>query len=173
MYQFGSGKDTIYEAAGGHDIIEIRAGNMFQDLSFNASNIIADRTDSLVGGQDVVLDIVIGGKSYGQITIDDFQAKDVDTLKLFNADGVGYQSIDPQALYDTSGTAHQDYATADTSDRMAKFMDMMMDYMDAQAPYVPAGGSGELSHTAVQADTFQTASENQSVDPTQPTQSTG
>jgi Ca2+-binding RTX toxin-like protein len=122
VMSMGDGKDTIYETAGGNDVIKFAANRLFSDITMDAANVKAN-----IEGDDLVINYVSGGVSYAKMTIDSFRSTDISQLQLVDAGGSTVATLDMDAIIDGASTSLDPYAmgsswTVERLDQLAELI---------------------------------------------------
>ncbi len=122
VMSIGDGHDTIYEEAGGNDILKISANRLFSSIAMSADKVKVNIADG-----DMIINYVDGSKSYAAMTIDDYAHVNIKELDLVDTAGHTVATLDYAALMARAEQGSHDYtmATVWTVDRLHTFAELV------------------------------------------------
>ncbi|AVR98989.1 serralysin-like metalloprotease [Pseudoduganella armeniaca] len=124
VMSLGDGKDTIYEQAGGNDILKITGNRLFSNVTLSA-----DKVKVNIDGGDLVINLVDGDTSYAKMTVQDYSHVNIAALDLVDASGSTVAHLAFSDLVAQAEHGADPYAMASvwTADRLATFSHLVTD----------------------------------------------
>ncbi|NHZ35702.1 serralysin-like metalloprotease [Massilia sp. CCM 8692] len=98
VVSMGDGKDTIYESAGGNDILQFAANSIFSGVTMQAAGVKAN-----ISGKDLVINYVNDKVSFAKVTIADYASVNMKEVQLIDQSGVLVSTISMHSLIAGAG----------------------------------------------------------------------